>query len=131
MLILLGVPLINLVYKAGIEIVQSEQGRIRSWSLTKCLRLVASSPVVFAEEFAWSMVLSQLTACESVLVFPWAWWARQRRRGPQSRLGGNPVRLIGPGPPDRLALGSSAPSRAPIGSSRFTTARCASPGWLW
>jgi iron(III) transport system permease protein len=79
-LILLGVPLGNLVHKAGLVVEQSGTERIRIWSVHKLLTTLARSPGKFSQEFTWSMVLGQLTALSTVVIaFVLAWYARPSR----------------------------------------------------
>ncbi|MHB1035581.1 MAG: ABC transporter permease [Pirellulales bacterium] len=77
-LLLVGVPLGNLCYKAGVLVTQTDAGRIRSWSLGKCLAMVATSPGHFAREFGWSLTIGALAATAAVAVaIPLAWWGRK------------------------------------------------------
>ena len=54
LLLLVGVPLGNLIYKAGVLVTQTEAGRIREFSIGKCLRIIAESPGHYRREFGWS-----------------------------------------------------------------------------
>ncbi|NUQ65507.1 MAG: ABC transporter permease subunit, partial [Pirellulales bacterium] len=56
--VLAGVPLGNLVYKAGLVVRMSDNVMERTWSLGKFLGIVASSPYRYAQEFGWSLMLS-------------------------------------------------------------------------
>jgi len=77
---LLGVPLANLLYQAGIQVQQIGDQRQRGWSLAKCVSLIANSPIIYKEELAWTAVLSQLSILSSVtLATLWAWWSHGRR----------------------------------------------------
>ena len=79
-LVLLGVPLGNLVYKAGLVVQQSGPQRIRVWSMAKLLQTLAHSPQQFSQEFTWSMILGQLTALSTLVVAcALAWYARGSR----------------------------------------------------
>ena len=74
---LLGVPLLNLLYQAGIEVQQVGESRVRTWSAIKCLRLTFTSPWTYREEIAWSAILAQLSAFSSLAIaVAWAWWSR-------------------------------------------------------
>lgn len=77
---LLFLPAGNLVYQAGVEVVEVDVGRVRSWSLAKCVRIVLGSPIRFRSEIAWTAILSQLaivfSIASSVLL---CWWAQRKR----------------------------------------------------
>ncbi len=77
LLVLIGVPLANLVYKAGLMTTATSDGLLRSWSLGKTLTIVAGSPWKFASEFRWSLLLGTLSATSSVaLAAALAWFSR-------------------------------------------------------
>lgn len=106
MMLLVGVPIGNLVYKAGIDVDQEGEERIRQWSVTKFVDIVSESPFTFAEEMAWSILLGQLASLAVVAIaIPWAWLARFR---PTVRLAGWTLVVLGlsiPGPIIALGLG--------------------------
>jgi len=68
LLVVVGVPLGNLCYKAGVAVSQTETGYARSWSLPKCLTFIAQSPVRYRREFAWSLRVAALAAMAAVAV---------------------------------------------------------------
>lgn len=75
-----GVPLASLMYKAGVTVVQTDAGRMRSWSLVRCLATVGSSIPAFGEEVGWSLAAGCLAATIALLIaVPLAWWARNGR----------------------------------------------------
>ena len=75
-LTLVTVPLLNLLYQAGIEVRQVDGSRLRTWSGWKCLQLIAASPWKYRQELAWSAVLAQLSVLSSVsIATAWAWWS--------------------------------------------------------
>lgn len=90
--VLLGVPLANLIYRAGIEVEQTPLGRLRSWSGAKCLQIMSESlwrfdpatggslrPGRFLYEFGWTLGIGTLAAtCATALAWPLAWAARQK-----------------------------------------------------
>lgn len=79
-LLLLGLPLANLLYQAGIEVQQVGETRNRVWSVAKCVTLIATSPWKYREELAWSAILAQLSALSAVSIATlWAWWSYCRR----------------------------------------------------
>ncbi len=74
-LLLIGVPLGNLVYKAGVVVTQVDAGRVRHWSLEKLLTIVGVSPIRYRSEFGWSLALSSLAATAAVFLgIGLAWW---------------------------------------------------------
>ncbi len=79
-MMLLGVPLANLLYQAGIEVEQIGDQRHRVWSFSKCVSLIAKSPISYQEELAWTAVLSQLSILSSISIATlWAWWSHGRK----------------------------------------------------
>jgi len=66
LLLLVGVPLGNLCYKAGVVVTQTDTGWLRSWSPGKCLAVVATSPVRYQREFGWSLTIGVLAATAAV-----------------------------------------------------------------
>ncbi|MHB8901295.1 MAG: ABC transporter permease [Thermoguttaceae bacterium] len=83
LLIVIGVPLVNLAAKGGIVVAQTSGGLVRRWSLGKFVELVALSPVNYGEEFGWTILIgttaATLAAAAAVLL---AWLAC---RGPLAR----------------------------------------------
>lgn len=77
-LVLIGTPILNLIYKAGLVVEQLDGGRVRQWSLTSFLRLVFNSPRHFSEEHGWTLLIAGLAATASVVVAtPLGWLARR------------------------------------------------------
>lgn len=77
---LLLIPLANLVYQAGIEVRANDTGRIRVWSLSKLVKIVATTPVRYQTELAWTAILSQLSVLSAVAgATLLSWWARKAR----------------------------------------------------
>ena len=95
--VLLGVPVASLIGKAGIQMQGAE--RTVSWSLAKCLRIVAESPVRHARELGCSagvaMVVATTTVMFAVLL---AWRARSNQCGRWTMLTLVAVCLAVPGP---------------------------------
>jgi len=86
--ILAGVPLLNLLHRAGIQVELGPDGRIRTWSAWKCGQLILESvvqwnaangtlqPGRFLSEFGWSLGIGSLAATLAVAVaMPLAWGA--------------------------------------------------------
>ncbi|MGA2063071.1 MAG: ABC transporter permease subunit [Thermoguttaceae bacterium] len=77
-LLMAGVPLGSLVYKAGVVVAQTDAGRIRSFSPGKCLQIVCYAPEKFRRELGWSLLIAVLSATAAVLTaIPLAWLARK------------------------------------------------------
>lgn len=105
LLLVAGVPLVNLAYKTGIEVTQTDTGRLRSWSLWKCLSIVGTSPWRYQREFGWSLALGTLAASAAVTIGTLlAWFARQRRLGAGLALLVTALSLAIPGPLVGLAI---------------------------
>ena len=99
LLVALGVPLASLCYKAGVLVTQSDVGRVRSWSIWKCLEIVSSSPYRYRWEFGWSLAMGTLAATGAVAVaIPMAWLARSGGFRTLSVLLITAVCLATPGP---------------------------------
>jgi iron(III) transport system permease protein len=61
-----GVPLANLVYKAGVTVRQFHDERIRSWSAAKCLEMTLRAPGRNLRETGWSLAIGGLAATTAV-----------------------------------------------------------------
>jgi ABC-type Fe3+ transport system permease subunit len=89
LLLLIGVPLASLVFKAGVKVEPSDDGIRRFFSPLKCLRMIGSAPKYFSREFFWSLVICSASATLSTLLATiLAWWARigPRREIPRKGL---------------------------------------------
>ncbi len=76
-LLVVGIPAINLVSKAGIVVNQTAAGRVRTWSLEKCLLVVGGAPWRYRQEFGWTIMIGSLAATAAVLAGTiLAWIAR-------------------------------------------------------
>src|SRR5690606_12222403 len=74
---LVGVPLTNLVFQAGLSVSPGQHGAIRQWSLGKVLEMVGRVPGEFGEELIGTASLAPLVAAASLaVVSPLAWWCR-------------------------------------------------------
>lgn len=78
-----GVPLGNLIYKAGLETASAsaqQTGPQFSWSLAKALRLTTRCPWQYRREFGWSLAIAQLSSAAALLIAtPLAFWATRSR----------------------------------------------------
>ncbi len=76
--VLIGIPLCNLAYKAGLMVEQLDGQPIRFWSLSKCITIVVSSPWQYRTEFGWTILIAILSATSVVAIaWPLSWWARR------------------------------------------------------
>jgi iron(III) transport system permease protein len=84
--ILVVLPLASLAWKAGVEVVDSSPGRIRTWSAGKCLDMVALNPRIergqltlrHQNEIVYSLAVDSASATVSViLALCIGWFARR------------------------------------------------------
>jgi iron(III) transport system permease protein len=105
LILLVGVPLGNLLYKAGVVVTQADGQRFREFSPGKCLTMIADAPWRYRREFGWSLLLGTLASAAAVLAaIPLAWLAR---RGGVKSLPALLVTALGvavPGPVLGLAI---------------------------
>ena len=105
LLFIVGVPLGNLCYKAGVLVTQTDAGRLRSWSAGKCLAVVLCAPIRYQREFGWSLGIGVLAATASVAAaIPLAWIARAGRLRAAAVLVVTAALLALPGPVVGLAV---------------------------
>lgn len=94
-----GLPLANLVAKAGLVVQQTGGDRLRQWSAGHFCRIVASSLFRFQHEFGWSLLIGGMAAtCALIAGAGLAWWARRGgwRAVPALTLGACGLALPGP-----------------------------------
>ncbi len=105
MLLLAGVPLGNLVYKAGVLVSQTDEGRVRTWSAAKCLRTILLAPWQCRRECLWSLLIGSLAATAAVVAaIPLAWLARKSRWLGVAAIAVALTCLVVPGPFLALAI---------------------------
>jgi iron(III) transport system permease protein len=76
--LLVGVPMINFVAKAGMLVSRQDQGFVRQWSPRQFAAIVLDSPAYFSREFGWSILIGGLAATASVVIgLMLAWTARR------------------------------------------------------
>ncbi len=87
MLLLAGVPLGNLFYKAGLQVNVTENGRTRTWSATKVVERLASAPHDFRGELWLSARIGAAAATAALAIaLPLAWSMRSSSNtAPNSR----------------------------------------------
>lgn len=78
---LLVIPLMSLLYQAGLQVVMQEGIPQREWSVVKALQFAVVSPWQFREEFAWSMLLGQASALTAIALAFFIAWRAQRCMG--------------------------------------------------
>ncbi len=77
-LLVAGVPLLNLAYKAGMVASQEGGERTRVWSAGVFVTTLAESPGRFADHHLWTFLIAGGTALVTLLfAIPLAWWARR------------------------------------------------------
>lgn len=87
MVLLAGVPLANLAYKAGIFVTATDAGRVRSWSVGRLVTRVAAAPGEFRGELWLSTWLGASAATAAViLALPLAWSLRRYSLSLSQRL---------------------------------------------
>jgi iron(III) transport system permease protein len=97
--LVVALPLSNLLYKAGLEVRNTEAGWLRSWSGAKCLWTICASPLRFREEIAWSIIIGGIAASVTLaLAAPLAWSARRNTWAALPALGVVVIGLAVPGP---------------------------------
>jgi iron(III) transport system permease protein len=78
LILVIGVPVGSLIYKAGVQVTLSDAGRERTFSLLKCLTMIAQAPGDFSKEFRWSLTAGTISASVAVAIGTlMAWWGRK------------------------------------------------------
>jgi iron(III) transport system permease protein len=94
-----GIPLGNLLYKAGIEVTMTEAGRVRRWSPMKAVEQIATAPFEFRADLWLSANIGVAAATAALTIaVPLAWSMRRARRAPWIRLALLATCLTVPGP---------------------------------
>jgi iron(III) transport system permease protein len=105
MLLVAGVPLANLIYKAGVYVTATPTGHVRSWSPVKVAERLAAAPREFAGELELSAAIGAAAATAALVVaVPLAWSLRGAKSMPWIRLGSLALCLTVPGPLLGIAL---------------------------
>jgi ABC-type Fe3+ transport system permease subunit len=100
-----GVPLGNLLVKAGLRTAVTEAGPARSWSATKVAERVAAAPAEFAGDLWLSIRIGAAAATAALsIAIPLAWSMRAGRRLPGLRIAALSFCLTIPGPLLGVAL---------------------------
>lgn len=99
MALMFGVPLGNLIYKAGLQVEQVGAVRVRHWSPAAFAGTVLDSPIRFADEYRWTTVIGAVAAaCAVAIAAPLAWLARRGTWRTLPALGMAAICLAVPGP---------------------------------
>jgi iron(III) transport system permease protein len=78
LLLIAGVPLGNLMYKAGMRLTHVEGQRVLAWSPWQFARIAGLSPWKFRAEIGWTIVIGGLASTAALAVAaPLAWWTRR------------------------------------------------------
>lgn len=98
-LVVVGIPIANLLYKAGLVVEQVGDERLRYWSLAKFVEVVGPAPFTYATEFGWTSAISGLTALASIVLgIPLAILASRYRAASAVALTVSALGLALPGP---------------------------------
>lgn len=82
LVVLWGLPVANLLWKAGTSVIHASHGVEREWSVLKAMRLMARSGWDFRRHIQWSLITAFVAATMALMAaFPLAWWARRGGRG--------------------------------------------------
>ncbi|MCI0491958.1 MAG: hypothetical protein L0Z07_03360 [Planctomycetes bacterium] len=99
LLLVIGLPIANLAYKAGVEVTATESGRVRSWSSAKVIERVVGAPWEHRGELWQSAKIGGAAATAALMCgAPLAWSMRTARRLPFGRLAALALCLTIPGP---------------------------------
>lgn len=97
--LLVGAPMLNVIYKAGLLVEQVDGARLRHWSAAYFLEMVTGSPWQFREEHGWTFLIAGLAATAGVLIaVPLGWFARRGWLRSVPALGTSAICLAIPGP---------------------------------
>ncbi|MEO8498680.1 MAG: hypothetical protein ABI614_26765, partial [Planctomycetota bacterium] len=77
-LVLIGTPMLNVIYKAGLVVEQIDGVRVRQWSLRSFLNIVSRSPWEFREEHGWTLLIAGLAATAAMVVATLLGWLARR-----------------------------------------------------
>jgi iron(III) transport system permease protein len=84
LLVMLGIPLGNLIFKTGVVVTQTETGFARSFSIGKSLSMIVNAPIAFSREFGWSLSIGSVSATLAVLLGTiLAWHGRNAQPRPR------------------------------------------------
>lgn len=76
--LLVGVPIINFVAKAGILVSRQDQTLVRHWSPEQLATIVLDSPAYFARESGWTFLIGTLSASAAVVIGSLLAWTARR-----------------------------------------------------
>jgi iron(III) transport system permease protein len=98
-ILIAAVPVGNLVYKAGVIVEQVGDVRVRHWSASKFVEVLAPVLWDYRKEYGWTILISALAATSAIaLAMPFAWLARRGGRRSIPALLVSALCLATPGP---------------------------------
>lgn len=78
--VVVGMPLLNLAWRAGMRVNLTPEGRVREWSMAKTLSMIPFSLRRHRNEMQWSLIVAAASATSVVIVATLlAWRARSSR----------------------------------------------------
>ncbi len=105
LLIVVGVPLANLVYQAGVVASDPAAAEQPTWSLRHFVVIVGSSPLKHRAEFGWTMLTGGLAAAAAIAIaIPLGWLGRRDGASATPALAVTAFCLAVPGPLVGMAL---------------------------
>lgn len=79
-MVLVGIPLFGILFKAGQNVVVVDDVASIQWSAALLIQRLAQAPKIFAAEYQWTAVIAAATACVCVLIaWPAAFIGRSHR----------------------------------------------------
>lgn len=104
-LLVVLIPVIGLVIKAGHQVQVINETVSVSWSLQRCWETLRSAPLLFADEYRWTILLAMLAgALAMALAWPLAAWGRTHRRAGRIIDAASLLLILVPGPVVGLAV---------------------------
>lgn len=80
--VILVVPLLGLLGKAGVQVASVEGEVVRDWSVSKAAKLIGSSPWQHRREFGWSLAIGAVATITAVSMAVLIAWSVRTRRLP-------------------------------------------------
>jgi iron(III) transport system permease protein len=108
--IVVGVPLLDLVYQAGATVEPGADGVVRRWSLEKFATILLETPARNRSEFKWTLLIGATAATISLAAaLPLAWLARRHLLAALLGMLIAAVLLATPGPLLGMAVNAPRP----------------------
>ncbi len=78
---LAGVPLFNLIYKAGLQLEVSNSVPVRCWSLSRFAEVILAVPSKYGSDFQWTLLIASAATFGSLFfAIPLSWIARSEKK---------------------------------------------------